>query len=501
MRIIEYFEKNVEKYANCIAVDDTQEVLTFKELREKAISFSSKLGNSINSPVAIFLKESTEYVSAILSVIYSGNFYVPIITSYPNEMIKKILDSVNPSVIITDFENSSKLIRCGVSVSKLVIVDDESEININGVQDNYKRVLDSDPVYIMHTSGSTGIPKGVIIKHASLIDYIEWAGKTFNFNSDTVIGCKNSFAFDNSILDIFPMLFFGSRLIVLKQKESKKIDIPSLIKLMNEKKANFVFWTPSMLKYIANEKILENTKPEYLNKVLFCGEIMTNRHLNYWRRHYPEAVFANLYGPTEITDACTYYIVDREFKDDEDLPIGIPCDNTEILILNEEKQRIKQGETGEIYVRGICVAAGYWNSPERTAESFVQNPLNDKYGEIVYKTGDMATYNEYNEIMFLGRKDSQIKYFGTRVELEEIEKAAITLEGIKNACVFFAEEKNKIVMIYSAEKEIDKKSLIIAMKNKLAVFPTEYFLTDDFPCNNSGKIDRKALKIRYIKDI
>jgi amino acid adenylation domain-containing protein len=420
---------------------------------------------------------------------------------------RKIIESINPDIIITDFESSSSLIKNRVSVSEMLIVEEISGEGEQFPPTGFKKTIDMDPAYIMHTSGSTGEPKGVIIQHRSLLDYIDWIGKTFKMNEDTIIGCNQNFGFDNSLLDIFSMVCYGSR-IILKRNEKEKDQkdkqmitqkyMNDLIENLNTYQVNLVFYTPSMLKLFANNDGFKVNKPEYLKQVLFCGEVMPNKQLNYWRRHLPGVQYANLYGPTEITDVCTYYMVDRDFGDNESLPIGIPCENTDVLILNEHDKPVKIEEIGEILVRGTGVSCGYWKKPEKTAEVFVQNPLHDNYRDVCYKTGDIGTYNDKGEILFIGRKDSQIQFHGLRLELGEIETALNLMKPIKNCAVFYVDTKEKIIVFYEAEQKIPKIDIMRFLYDKIPVMPAEFIQLDQFPSNTNGKVDRKKLSERLI---
>jgi non-ribosomal peptide synthetase component F len=251
---------------------------------------------------------------------------------------------------------------------------------------------------------------------------------------------------------------------------------------------------------VANKDFLNNIELPHLKKVLFCGEVMPNKQLNYWRSHVPHALYANLYGPTEITDVCTYYIIDREFTDDEPLPLGYPCENTDILILDEKDNLVtEQDVQGELCVRGTSLSHGYWNNPEKTKEVFCQNPLNPHYPERIYRTGDLAHYNERGEIMFDGRKDFQIKHMGNRIELGEIETAASVLQGVETVSSDYDTDKKEIVLFYLGDAS-DKEIRILLLKHlPKYMVPTRYIKLDKFPYNDNGKIDRKSLKNQYIK--
>jgi acyl-coenzyme A synthetase/AMP-(fatty) acid ligase len=242
-------------------------------------------------------------------------------------------------------------------------------------------------------------------------------------------------------------------------------------------------------------KLFKYAKPEYLKKVLFAGEVMPTKQLNYWIDNLDSGTFfANLYGPTETTDICTYYVVDRHFKDDEPLPIGRHCDNCDVMIVTEDNKLAKPGEEGELYVRGSFVAYGYYGNDEKTKSAFVQNPLQSYYPEIVYKTGDLVKENEKGEIMYITRKDFQIKRMGYRVELGEIETAASSIEKIEEVVCVFDKAKDKIILVYQGKKLTDEDIL----KHLKARVP-QYMIPDRIekvaimPHNQNGKIDRKAI--------
>ena len=267
---------------------------------------------------------------------------------------------------------------------------------------------------------------------------------------------------------------------------------------MNDNKINTIFWVPSALIYVANSGILEEQLPEYIKRILFCGEVMPNKQLNQWRRKLPNVLYANLYGPTEITDACTYFIVDRPMEDDEPLPIGIPCANTDILVLNDKNEIVSQeGECGELCVRGSSLALGYYNNPEKTSAAFVQNPLNHAYPELIYRTGDIVKYNDRHELIYLSRKDFQIKHMGHRIEIGEIETAVLSLDGVENGCIIYDDQHEKIVLFYQASEVIDKQ-IMTGLRKLLPKYmlPNQLIQQSSLPMNRNGKIDRVELKGR-----
>ena len=350
--------------------------------------------------------------------------------------------------------------------------------------------IDTDPVYSIFTSGSTGTPKGVVIAHRGVIDYIDWAVSTFGVTSEAVIGNQAPFYFDNSTLDIYLMYATGATLDIIPEI---CFAFPAkLVDYLDEHRITFVFWVPFVLVNVANMNILASRKPAYLKDVFFAGEVMPNKHLNYWRKHLPDCRYANLYGPTEITVDCTYYVVDRTFSDDEPLPIGFPCRNSDVLILVDRKRLAKRGEQGELCVRGSSLALGYYNNAEKTAAAFIQNPLHGHYPETIYCTGDLVYENERGEIMYVGRTDSQIKHNGYRIELGEIETAVLGTRMVENCCVVYDHSEKKIVLFYQSPEELDMAAFRKALSGRIPryMLPNECHREALLKQNANGKIDR-----------
>ena len=269
-----------------------------------------------------------------------------------------------------------------------------------------------------------------------------------------------------------------------------------LVDYLNERKVNAIYWVPTALGILAGCDAFAKSKPAYLKKILFAGEVMPVKPLNYWRRYLPDALYANLYGPTEITDTCTYYIVNRAFDNADSLPIGRAFDNCDVIVIDENNRRVLKPEDGmgELYVRGSFLGMGYYGDAAKTALAFVQNPLNNKYPEFLYRTGDIVCFNEHGELMFKGRKDSQIKHMGHRIELGEIEAAASALERIERVCCLYNYEKKQIVLFYSGE--VEEQQMSMHMRNAVPSYmmPQRLIRKQALPINMNGKIDRTKLK-------
>ena len=497
INLIEYFEKTVQIYPNKLAISDSQSMLNFEELKNKAKSLSrvieQRTENKINQPIGIYLPKCNDSLVSFIATLYSGNCYAPLDIKNPINRINSILEVLKPCCIITSNKYVDQLDKGSIKCPIIYIDDLKSDDGVD-MMHNYLQCIDMDPAYIIHTSGSTGTPKGVVISHRSIFNYINWAIKTFNITDNEIIGNQAPFVFDNSTLDIYLMIFTGATLHLIPEQYYA---FPGkLIDYLNENQINFVFWVPTVLINIANLKLLDKKKVSTLRKILFAGEVMPTKQLNYWIKNTDVTVtFANLYGPTEITVDCTYFIINRFFRDDQVLPIGVPCRNSDVIILNSDNKKCERGEQGELCVRGSSLALGYWNNFEKTESVFVQNPLNSFYPDKLYRTGDIVFMNELDEIIFVGRKDFQIKHLGYRIELGEIEhKVLCTFESLKVCCIY-DQKSNEIVLFYESQNEISKIDFRVKLSLVLSnyMIPTKFIRIDRIPLTTSGKMDRALL--------
>lgn len=494
--IVHYLKRSAERFPDKAAFRDREKSVTFaaldKRARSLAQSIHQRLNGSVKQPVGIYLPKGVDCIVAFMAALYSGNFYTPLDVSTPKARLTKIVNILNPAVVITNRAGQKDF-----PWSETILADETGLNDIDGnlIDEITNSVIDTDILYVMFTSGSTGDPKGVSVSHRAVIDYADWLSDTFGFDESTVFGNQAPFSFDNSVLDIYSTIRNGCETVVIP--DEMFLSGGRLCAFVNENRINTIFWVPSALALAANTGALQKNPMKRLTKVLFAGEVMPAKQLNIWRRFVPHALYANLYGPTEIAVDCTYYIVDREFSDEESLPIGGACKNVGILVLNEKNEPVSNGETGELCVRGSCLAFGYYGNPQKTREAFVQNPLNDKYPEQIYRTGDLVRYNERGELLYIGRKDFQIKHRGYRIELGEIETAAASAPEIERCCALYDNDGKQIVIFVTPEN-IDKKELYAHLKNLLPnyMLPGLILSETTLPLNPNGKIDRLALMNR-----
>ena len=501
--ILDYLEQSARHYPDKIAFADEMSTCTYKELWETARSVGTKLANYVppRSPVPVFMEKRVETIYAFLGAVYAGCFYVLLDSKLPSERLKQILQTLQSEVLVLhpDYEKQFKTLEYEGNVVNILeaVQEEEDAVLLEAIREQR---LDIDPLYAIFTSGSTGIPKGVLVSHRSVIDFMEEFVDIFGITDKDVIGNQAPLDFDVSVKDIYSTLKTGATMQIIPKK---MFSFPTkLLDYLDEREITTLIWAVSALCIVTTLKGLEYKVPQKVNKIIFSGEVMPIKHLNEWKKYLPDALYANVYGPTEITCNCTYYIVDREFQPGESLPIGQPFPNEKVFLLDEGNQLVREaGKKGEICVSGTALSLGYYRNPEQTKKVFVQNPLNEKYLERIYRTGDMAYYGHDGYLYFASRKDFQIKHMGHRIELGEIELAMEMAEGIRRACCTYDEPENKIIAFYEGEAE--KRQIVRALGKKLPAYmiPNVWVKLDRLPITKNGKIDRKKMMKEYREGI
>ena len=496
--VLEYLEQIVNQVPDKIAYANEEMGYSFRQVYDysRAVgTFLSKM-SIYKEPIVVFMRKHPAEIVAFYGVIYSGNYYVPIDEEMPWHRIELIFENLKPRAVICD-DDSSKLLeqlsyQGEIFLYKTMITYPAETSLLNMLR---VRQLDTDPIYIVFTSGSTGIPKGVVACHRSVIDYVDTLSDILRVNQDTVFGIQVPLYVDACLKELYPTLKFGATAFLIPKN---LFSFPlQLLEFMNEHKINTVCWVVSALTMISAFGALEREIPRYLHTIAFGSEVFVMKQYHIWKKHLPNARFINLYGPTEATGMSCYYEVEREFALDELLPIGKPFPNKEIILLDENNRLAQVGQEGEICIRGTGLTLGYYNNFEKTREVFVQNPLNQAYPELIYRTGDIGKYNDHGELMFVSRKDNQIKHMGHRIELGEIESAAGQLDEIKSACAVFDQVKKKIILYYVGD--LTKAQVALSLKDKLPryMIPNIIEALEEMPLTSNGKINRVLLKERY----
>ena len=496
--ILQYLEETAKKYPEKIAFTDTTEKLSFKQLETNAKTIGSFLLDKTTpkKPVVIYMKKGANNLNAFLGAVYAGCFYVPVDSAMPKERVSLILSTLKPSVVIYDDSTEKNIeelnLQCPCFNYKDTVEAYIDPLLLDKIRNNHKN---TDLLYVLFTSGSTGTPKGVTISHQSVIDFVEWICDKYSLNAKTTLCNQAPFYFDASVPDLYIPLKTGATVFIppkMYYTFPKKI-----LAYVVKNKVDTLIWVPSALCNVVNCKALDLCIPSEVKLVIFCGEVMPCKHLNVWRKALPHTKFVNMYGPTEATYACTYYEINKDFNDDDKLPLGRACENSEIILLDEHDALATDGEQGEICILGQCLSNGYYANKKKTDEAFVQNPLNLCWNEIMYRTGDLAYKDKNGDLIFAGRKDFQIKRLGHRIELGEIENAFLSVEGIDSACCLYNEENSDIVGVYVGKIEEELLREEISKKLPNYMMPNRIEKLSIMPMNLNGKIDRTKLKQIY----
>lgn len=504
--VLEYLEASAASFPDKTAARDDKTSCTYAELLTDAKKIGALLAGKtdIRKPIVVFMDKSVITLKAFMGILYAGCFYTLVDPSFPAERIRQIFGVLKSSIVITEREYTEKL--CSAGYNSEILYTDELINNGDTEEADSKllnirhRLIDTDPVYCNFTSGSTGVPKGVLICHRSVIDFIGEFTKEFHITCDDVIGNQAPFDFDVSVKDIYSTLKMGATLVIIPK--SYFMFPNAVVDMLDDNKVTTLIWAVSALCLLNRLHGLKHKVPSRINKIMFSGEMMPVKQLNAWRSYYPDALFVNLYGPTEITCNCTYYILDREFSDDDKLPMGNAFANERVFLLDEGDREISPdniGVTGELCVAGTALALGYYKNPTATGKAFTKNPLQDDFPETIYRTGDLAYYGSDGMLYFAGRKDFQIKHMGHRIELEEIESVLGSVSSVEHACCFFDEKKGKIVAFYVGND--DKKQVLYEMKQKVPEYmlPNILRCVETLPLTKNGKTDRKLLRDMYEK--
>ncbi len=497
--VLEYLEYNAINFPDKVFVEDESGSCSFLDMMDNCKKVGSTLAQRMRSGcgAGVYMDKGISALTAFWGIVYAGGFYVPLNPELPDERLQKTQDVLKADFVVTT-EDLFEKARGLYPGADILLLSDllRAEIDQEKLDLIRRRMIDTDPLYAVFTSGSTGVPKGVLINHRSVIDFIDCFTEIFDITDDDVIGNQAPFDFDVSVKDLYSAMKTGARLSVIPRSLFSRPT--ELLDWICDRNITVMIWAVSALCLISTFHGLDYRIPQSVRQILFSGEVMPLKHLRTWREHLPDVRYVNLYGPSEITCNCTYHILDPDRSYEEGIPVGIPFPNEDVFLLDEENKLVTDaGMTGEICVRGTAVGLGYYRAPQQTEKAFTINPLNSAYPEIIYRTGDLGRYNEAHELFFTGRRDFQIKYMGHRIELEEIERAVCRVDTIERCCCIYDEKKQKLYGFYMGE--LERKELHGILKNSLPIFMIPGVLTkvEEFPLTKNGKTDRKRLMELY----
>jgi amino acid adenylation domain-containing protein len=500
------------------AVMDGKISLNYADLASRSNRLAQCLiqhGVTKGEKVLICMRRSVHYIEAILGVLKAEAVYIPIESRTPASRLKQILDDCKPRIIISDSETAQMMIEKSekLGLPQLIILGGPlgsfqtrsgiALITLNQAPPNdldslnYRNAED-DLACIFYTSGSTGTPKGVMLSHRNIDEYIKWAVKRFDISNTDRILCTAPFYFDMSLFDVYCSLKAGATLCIASERE---LLFPS--RLIDFAEANEVtIWKgiSSLLMYLAQTGSITSDRLPSLRTIFFGGETLHAKYLIEWMRKFPDKTFYNVYGPTEATGISMYYHVPQiPVTPDERIPIGKPCENTEVFLLDENRQLVPLGEIGEICIKSVCLAQGYLNDPEKKNQVFVDNPLNPGRGDRIYLTGDYGRLRPDGNYELSGRRDNQVKFLGYRIELSDIENALVSITGVRDAAAILARSDRsalpELVAYVETDKDFALPVILAETKNRLPHYmvPKRLFQIARLPRTDRGKLNRQAL--------
>ena len=499
MNVLEWLEVTADRLPDKVGVADPEDARNFAELRDEARVAGTwlcrEVGMRPRTAVALYLEKSCDALACMLGAVYAGGFYSVLDVRQPEGRIRSICAELQPAVVLADEATVARarevLAGTGLRVASLDEVlsgsaDDELLARIRA------QATDIDPLYVNFTSGSTGVPKGVVVSHRSVIDFIPLFVETFGMTEEDVFANQAPFDFDVSVKDIYSCLLLGARLQLIPRALFS--DPSVLMDYLVETGATTLVWAVSALCFVSSLHGFEYRVPMRVQRVLFSGEVMPPKQLARWRSYLPDVLYVNLYGPTEITCNCTYYVIDRDFAPAEVIPMGKSFPNEHVFLLDSEDREVREeGVEGEICVSGTALALGYLGDADRTNQAFVQNPLNRRWLEPIYRTGDLACYDAQGDLVYLSRKDHQIKHLGHRIELGDIEATAAAAEGVGQACCLFDARRRRLHLFYVGEAEHDALAEVLRTTLPPFMMPNRIHRIERMPLTKNGKVDRQKL--------
>ncbi len=483
--MLDLFEQTAARFPARRAIADEEGALTFLQLQNLARQLAALFAEE-GTCVGIMAHRDRYTVALFLAAAYAGKCYIPLDPEQPEQKRRAIVDNAGVKEILTVHPADQEQVRGPLRVLDLALTDPHRPT------DRPLEEKANEALYIVYTSGSTGTPKGVLKSHSAMHSFITAYLAEFAFDEQTVIGNQTPFYFDASAKDIYLMAACGAALEILP---TRHFSFPvNLVNYMNERRVNFISWVPSALTLVTTLNTFLAAKPLYLKRVAFVGEVFAPKHLNKWMEALPEVEFVNLYGSSEICGISCFCRINQPADPATALPIGGPLANCRIAL-------VEDGQTspacGELYVASPALADGYFNDPQRTAAQFVVADLGD--GPLrYYRTGDIVGYNDRGQLVFIGRRDHQIKHMGHRIELGEIEAAATALDGIEKCCCVYDAKRSKIVLFLQPCDGVSPDLAVIraGLKEKLSdyMLPQRIKVLPRLPLNANGKIHRTALQ-------
>lgn len=519
-----WLSEQAEQQPEALAVVTPGDQISYGELEKKSNQLATVLkeaGCRRGDRVCFLMPKSPAAIISIFGILKADCLYVPLDLESPVARTSKIIEKSKPKCLLAAGDVQQKvddLLQDRTFEILLGWLDPATSFSGKAqpsfeygemahapqLQPDYKNTPE-DAAQILFTSGSTGTPKGVMVKHSNIISFVNWATGYFGIEASDRLSNHTPLHFDLSTLDIYGSISTGAQMHVIPAGYNL---IPNnLARFIREHELTQWFSVPSILNYMSKFGVVKQDDFPTLKRLIWCGEVFPVPALRHWMSRLPHVTFTNLYGPTETTIASSYYTVPEIPENNQvEIPIGYPCAGEKLHILDDQMRSVPTGETGSLYISGTGVTPGYWRDPERTREAFISN-AHANGDKIIYKTGDLAHFDENGLCYFHGREDTQIKSRGYRIELGEIENALNSLQmTVECAVVAIPTEGFEGQAICSAfvpaDEQTDSSQLEHKLRNLLPSYmiPHHWRSYERLSKNKNGKIDRKKLKEEFLHD-
>lgn len=504
MNILTQFEQIAARWPEKTAVADEARSYSFAALRRAAACLGAAVrARQSGGPVGVIVRRGADAAVLFFAAIYGGCFYVPLDPDMPAHKLGTILRDAEIGLVLGAAEDGKVLSDAGFAGTLLTLADAAA------APAALPDVADETPLYMVYTSGSTGKPKGVLKSHGAMASFIRAYAARFGLTGEAVIGNQNPFFFDAAAKDLYYMACLGATLEVIP---SEKFIFPvRLVEYLNARKITYICWVPTALAIVTQLNTFKQVLPETLQSVFFVGEPFPIKQLHKWLTALPDLRYVNLYGSSELAGVCCAYEIPRGALP-EALPMGKPLDNCRVFLRTEDGFTTAPGVLGEVWIASPALALEYYGDPEKTAAVFTWEDLPDGTRARVLHSGDLARYDEAGNLVFVSRKDFQIKHMGRRIELGEIEAAAETLPELERCCCLYNEAKKRIELFCAlnapynnvgtsiacppAQPPIDGKAIQSRLRPLLSdyMLPAKVHVLDSLPTNPNGKLDRQRMK-------
>lgn len=476
---------------------------TYGELK----SFSDALATKIKStnieegaPIIVYGGQTFEMIATFLGIVKAGHAYIPVDTHSPNERLSIIKKIAQPAACVAvddiPFDDWDIPVISHDELMDIFAKSEDTEVNVS--EEDY--VSGDQTYYIIFTSGTTGVPKGVQISHDNLKSFTDWMAEDFGINKPVTSLSQPPYSFDLSVMDLYPTLLHGGKLDVLPQETTA--NFKDLFAALPKYKIDNWVSTPSFMEMCLLSPAFNGENNPEIKNIFFCGEELTHATAAAVKKRFPNAHVYNTYGPTETTVAVTAVEITPEVLDHYDrLPIGWPKATAPVVLVDENNQLVEQGKEGEIVIMGPSVSKGYINNPEKTKKAFIELD-----GKRAYKTGDLGQYDDNGQLLYKGRVDFQIKLHGFRIELEDVDHHLDRLDEVSQALAiprYGANHKVQQLIAYVVPTDKDfaskKAELTKTIKEKLSktmmpyMMPQRFVFVDSIPLTPNGKLNRKLL--------